>query len=168
MTDRPVVIRAVEVSSVRKSVACVVLSDRARTRTTPVTAKSDAREATRATIFIAKSPLFSGRAVGSVQQAIELRPDLVLLCACLMAESAIRLWLQLGGRGFRLVMIEVVVSPCQSGARVPLGILDGHVGAVEFPREIASARRFRARTVGELLGLEDPLQFFEEDRAVGE
>src|SRR5262245_26809131 len=84
-----------------------------------------------------------------------------------MAESALRLWLQLGGRGLRLVMVEVVVSPCQSGARVPLGILDGHVGAVEGPREIAPARRLRARTVGELLGLEDPLQLLEEDRSLG-
>src|SRR5262245_14391223 len=101
-----------------------------------------------------------------VQQAIELRPDLVLLCAGLMAKCALRLRPQLGGRSLRLLMIEVVVSPLASGLCVPLGILDGHISAVEGPREIAPAGRFHARAVGKLLRPEDPLQFFEEDRAL--
>src|SRR5262245_33893652 len=49
--------------------------------------------------------------LGSVQQAIELRPDLVLLCAGLMAKCALSLRPHLGGRSLRLVMIEVVVPP---------------------------------------------------------
>src|SRR5262245_39562278 len=100
-----------------------------------------------------------------VQQAIELGPDLVLLCAGLVAKCALRLRPQRGRRGLRLVMIEVVVAPAAAGLRVPLGILDGHVGAVELTREVAAARRFRTRTIGKLLEAEDSLQFLEEDRA---
>src|SRR5438128_6872953 len=82
------------------------------------------------------------RPLGSVvQQAIELRPDLVLLCAGLMAKSALRLRSQLGGRGLRFVMIEVVVAPGAAGLRVPLGVLDGHVSTVEGSGEVPSARR---------------------------
>src|SRR5215470_8659063 len=106
------------------------------------------------------------RTLGSVQQAIELRPDLVLLCAGLMAKCALSLRPHLGGRSLRLVMIEVVVPPAAAGRRVPLRVLDGHVGAVKFAREVTPARRFRTRTVGKLLGLADPLEFFEQDRAV--
>src|SRR5262245_62218334 len=62
-------------------------------------------------------------------------------------------------------MIEVVVAPAAAGLRVPLGILDGHVGAVELTGEVAAARRFRTRTVGKVLGAEDSLQLLEEDRA---
>src|SRR4029077_18695776 len=116
-----------------------------------------------------KSPCSNGRRwpLGSVvQQAIELRPDLVLLRAGLMAKGALRLRPQLGGRGLWLVMIEVVVAPGAAGLRVPLGVLDGHVRAVEFAGEIAPARRFHTRAVGSLLGAEDPLQFLEEDRAL--
>ena len=58
-------------------------------------------------------------ALGSVQQAIELRPDLVLLCAGLVAKRAFRFRPQLGGRGLRLVMIQVVVTPSAAGLRVP-------------------------------------------------
>src|SRR5262245_64937755 len=118
---------------------------------------------------MAKSPFSaSARSVlGSLQQAIELCPDLVLLCAGLMAKCALGLRPQLGGRGLRLMMIEVVVSPAAAGRRVPLRVLDGHVGTVIFAREVTPARRLRTRTVGKLLRLEEPLQFFEQDRAAG-
>src|SRR5262249_29344912 len=114
-----------------------------------------------------ESPVRSARrALGSVvQQPIELGPHLVLLCAGLMAECALRFRPHLGAGGPRLVMIEVVVSPAAAGLRVPLGVLDGHVGAVEGSREITFARRFQARAVGRLLGAEGALQFLEEDRA---
>src|SRR5262249_19789869 len=129
-------------------------------------AASDERQTTWA-IFMAKSPFSASArsALGSLQQAIELRPDLVLLCAGLMAKCALGLRPQLGGRGLRLMMIEVVVSPAAAGRCVPLRVLDGHVGTVIFAREVTPARRLRTRTVGKLLGLEDPLQFLEEDRA---
>src|SRR5262249_28743688 len=139
-------------------------------RTKAATASSGTSEAMLATIFMATIPVQPAcrRTLGSVvQQAIELRPDLVLLGTGLMAKCALRLRPQLGGRGLGLVMIEVVVSPAAAGLRVPLGVLDGHVGAVEFPGEITPARRLQSRTVGELLGLENPLQFLEEDRAFG-
>src|SRR5262249_17409827 len=123
-----------------------------------------------ATIFMATMVVQPARrrALSSVvQQTIELRPDLVLLGAGLMAKCALRLRPQLGGRGLGLVMIEVVVSPGAAGLRVPLGVLDGHVGAVEFTGEITPARRLQSRAVGILLGLDDPLQFLEEDRSFG-
>src|SRR5262249_57086980 len=66
------------------------------------------------------------------------------------------------------MMIELVITPGAAGLRVTLGILDGRVAAVEFPREIAPARRLRARTIGELLWLEDPLQLLEHDRSLRE
>src|SRR5262249_52145913 len=149
----------------RRSLRPSAADDRSANPTAAIAA-SDARQATCA-IFIAKAPFFSRRVgtLGSFQQTIELRPDLVLLGAGLMAKCALRLRPQLGGRGLGLVMIEVVVSPAAAGLRVPLGVLDGHVGAVEFPREITPARRFQARTIGKLLGLEDPLKLLEEDRA---
>src|SRR4029434_8332103 len=106
------------------------------------------------------------RTLGSVQQAIELRPDLVLLCAGLMAKCALSLRPHLGGRSLRLVMIEVVVPPAATGRRVPLRVLDGHVGAVIFAREVAPARRFRTRTVGKEIGLADSLSFFYVDPAL--
>jgi hypothetical protein len=45
--------------------------------------------------------------------------------------------------------------------RISLGILDSHVGAVEHAGEVASARWFLDRSVGKLLGPEDPLQLLD-------
>src|SRR4029077_16791777 len=79
------------------------------------------------------------------QQTIELGPHFVLLGARLMAECPLILRPQLGRRGFRLVMSEGVVSPSAAGLGVPLGVLDGHVGAVEGPRKVPPPRRLRER-----------------------
>src|SRR4029077_8224775 len=74
-------------------------------------------------------PASAGAQGGSVvQQAIELGPDLVLLGAGDVAEGAFRLRPHLRGRGLRLVMIEVVVTP-SPGIRESPGVLDGHIGA---------------------------------------
>src|SRR4030095_11258839 len=99
-----------------------------------------------------------------VQLTIELRPHVVLLGACYMAERAFRLRLHLGRRCLRLAVIEVVVSP-SIGFCVSLGVLDGHVGAVHGAGEIASPRRLLHGLIREPLGPEDSLQFLEEDRA---
>src|SRR5262245_9151065 len=74
-----------------------------------------------------------------VQQAIELRPDLVLLRHRLMTCPTLCERPQLGSRRFWLGMIEVVVPPAAAGLREPLRILDGHVGAVESAGEVTPA-----------------------------
>jgi hypothetical protein len=78
-----------------------------------------------------------------VQQGIELRPNLIFLCAGDMAKSAFRLRFQFGSWSFWLVMIEIVVPP-PAGIGIALGILDGHIGTIprpgKYPRPEGSVR----------------------------
>src|SRR5262245_62457927 len=83
-----------------------------------------------------------------------------------MAIGALRLWPHLGGRGFRLVMIEVVVAP-SARVGIALGILHRHIRAVKLSGEIASSRGLGARAVG-VQSRQRELQLLEEDRAFGE
>jgi len=82
-----------------------------------------------------------------VQQAIELSPNLIFLGAGDMAKGAFVLRFQFGGWRLWLMMIEIVVTPA-SRIGIALGILDGHVGAIERPGEITLPRRLGSRTVG--------------------
>src|SRR5262245_41758925 len=86
-----------------------------------------------------------------VQQGIELGPHLVLLGAGDMTVGALAYWFHAGSGCLRLMMIEVVVPPT-IGLGITLGILDGHISAVERSREIAPSRRLGSRTVGVLSG----------------
>src|SRR5215470_18160811 len=78
-----------------------------------------------------------------VQYAVELRPNLVSLGAGDVAKRAFRFCLHLGGRSLWLVMIEIEVSPA-SGVGKALGVLDGHIRAIELAREITPSRRLRS------------------------
>src|SRR6516165_6673400 len=77
-----------------------------------------------------------------VQYAVKLSPNLVSLGGGDMAKSAFRSCLHLGGQSLWLGVIEIEVSP-PAGVGIPLGILDSHIPAVEFPWEIAPSGRFR-------------------------
>src|SRR6516225_8773522 len=87
----------------------------------------------------------------NVQQGIELRPNIIFLCAGDMAKGAFRLRFQFGSWSFWLVMIEIVVPP-PSGIGIALGILDGHIGTIPRPGKISSPRGLGTRTVGVLPG----------------
>src|SRR5262245_62304356 len=63
------------------------------------------------------------------------------------------------------MMIEIVVAP-PSGIGIALGILDGHVGAIERSGEIAPPRRLGSRTVG-VLPRQRELQLLEQDCPFG-
>jgi hypothetical protein len=58
---------------------------------------------------------FAGRRKLLVQQAVELRADLVLLRAGDMTKSAFLFCLHLGGRSLRLEMIEIEIPPPDGG-----------------------------------------------------
>src|SRR5215469_18025215 len=75
-----------------------------------------------------------------VQYAVELSPDLIPLGAGEMAICAFRFWPDLGRLGLRLEMIEIEVSPA-SGVSKALGVLDGHIGAIERGGEKPHSRR---------------------------
>src|SRR5262249_57053540 len=60
------------------------------------------------------------------------------------------------------MMIEVVVSPA-AGVGIALGILDGHVGAIEVSWEIAPSRGLLPRAI-RVLRRQCQLQLLEEDR----
>src|SRR6516164_9536714 len=63
------------------------------------------------------------------------------------------------------MMIEIVVAP-PVGSGIALGILDRHICAVEWAREIAAPRRLDARTVVVLLRQRE-LQLLEQDGPFG-
>src|SRR5262245_64776585 len=63
------------------------------------------------------------------------------------------------------MMIEIVVAP-PVGIGIALGILDGHVGAIERSGEIAPPRRLGSRTVG-ILPRQRELQLLEQDCPFG-
>src|SRR6266436_3402757 len=81
-----------------------------------------------------------------VQQRIELGPHFIFLRAGLMAVAALFLRLQFGSWSLRFMMVEIVVAPA-SGIGITLGILDGHVGSVKGPGEIAPPRRFHSGAI---------------------
>src|SRR5580700_5203970 len=82
-----------------------------------------------------------------------------------MAISAFRLRLQFGRWCFRLMVIEIVISP-PAGIGVAFGVLDRDVGAVQSTREIASSGSLCPRAVRILLW-QSKLQFLEQDCAFG-
>src|SRR5262245_39558151 len=86
-----------------------------------------------------------------VQQRIELDPDVVFLGAGPVAVGAFVVCHGFGSWSFGLMMIEVEISPA-AGVGKPLGILDGHVGAVERSGEIAAPRALDPRAIGLLPG----------------
>src|SRR5215469_1393609 len=77
-----------------------------------------------------------------VQYAVKLSPNLVSLGGCDVTKCAFRLWLRGGGQSLWLEVMEIEVSP-PAGVGIPLGILDSHIRAVEFPWEIAPSGRLR-------------------------
>src|SRR5262249_7686813 len=109
--------------------------------------------------------MLSDHTTSPIQQRIELGPDVVLLGARDMAVGAFRHWPHLGGRVLWLMMIEVEVAPA-AGFGETLGVLHGHVGAVEGTGEIAAAGKLGSRTVG-VHARQSELQLLEEDRAFG-
>jgi len=62
-------------------------------------------------------------------------------------------------------MVEVVVTPA-AGVGVALGVLHGHVGAVEFAGKVSAPGRLSARAVRVLLR-QRQLEFLQEDGAFG-
>src|SRR5215510_5786861 len=96
-----------------------------------------------------------------VQQGIELGPNLIFLGAGDVAKGAFVQRFRFGSRSLWLMMIEIVVAP-PSGIGIALGILDGHVGAIERSGEIAPPRRLGSRTVG-VLPRQRELQLLEQD-----
>src|ERR1700732_364944 len=82
-----------------------------------------------------------------------------------MAKSAFLPWLHLGGRSLRLGMIEIEVSP-PPGVGITLRVLDGHIRAIERPREIPSSRRLLSRAIRVFSGQRE-LQLLEHDCAFG-
>src|SRR5262249_20147544 len=71
-----------------------------------------------------------------------------------------------GSRCFRLMVIEIVETP-PAGIGMALGILHGHIGAVETSGEIAPPRRLGSRTVG-ILSRQRQLQLLEQYCPFGE
>src|SRR5215469_91256 len=100
-----------------------------------------------------------------VQERIELGPNVIFFGIGLMATSAFRLRFQFCRWSFRLVMIEIVVTPAAS-SRVTLRVLYGRVSAIQRPTEIAASGRFCARAI-RVVARQRQLQLFEEDCSVG-
>src|SRR4029077_12412672 len=71
-----------------------------------------------------------------------------------------------GSWSFWLKVIEVVVTP-PSRIGIALGILDGDIGAIERPGEIAPPRRLCSRTIA-VLSRQRELQLLEKDCSFGE
>src|SRR5262245_10475015 len=99
-----------------------------------------------------------------VQQRIELGPDLVFLGTAKVAGVAAIC--DFGGRSFWLMMIEIEVAPAARSGKA-LGILDGHIRAVESAGEIAPPRRLGSRAVA-VLSWQRELQLLEQDCPFGE
>src|SRR6516165_9349547 len=88
--------------------------------------------------FISPSRRYSLRyAQLLIQYSIELRPNLVLLCAGKMTEGALVSRFHFGTRSLRFVVIEIEVPPLSRGRKV-LRIFDSHIGTVEGAGEISS------------------------------
>jgi hypothetical protein len=100
-----------------------------------------------------------------VQQGIELGPHLIFLRAGDMTIRAFVLGFHLGSWCLWLMMIEIVEPP-PSGIGIALGVLDGHIGAIEGPGEIAPPRRLGSRTIG-VLARQRELQLLEHDCPFG-
>src|ERR1700746_632650 len=78
----------------------------------------------------------ASHAESPIQQAIELRPNLVFLSVGYVAIGTFVFWLHSGSWRFRLMMIEIVVAPA-ARVGIALGILDGYISAIKGTREIA-------------------------------
>src|SRR5215472_10771776 len=101
-----------------------------------------------------------------VQERIELGPNFIFLGAKLdVTEAAFLSCAHFGGRSFWLMMIEIVVAP-PVGSGIALGILDRHICAIEWAREIAAPRSLDARTVVVLLRQRE-LELLEQDGPFG-
>src|SRR5580704_14710692 len=75
-----------------------------------------------------------------VQQAIELRPNLVFFRAGDMTNGAFLLWLHRCCRRLWLGMVEIEESPTP-GSSEALGVRDRHGGAIDPAWEITPSRR---------------------------
>src|SRR4029077_5621112 len=96
-----------------------------------------------------------------IQSDVELRPNLVLLGARHVAVRAFRLGFQFRSGCFRLIVMEVVITP-STGIAVALAILDRHIRTVQFSGKISPARGLSSRTV-RILSWDRELQLLEHD-----
>ena len=102
-----------------------------------------------------------------VQNAVELRPNLVSLSGGDMAKCAFRFIFDFGDRSLRLVMIEIEEPPTGVVGK-PLRVLDSRVRPVELAREITPSRRLRSRAIRVFTRPLGELQLLEKKRSVGE
>src|ERR1700730_15096596 len=96
-----------------------------------------------------------------IQSWIELRPDLILLGARHVAISTFQLGFQFCGGRFRLMVIEIEITPA-AGIGVALAILDRHIGTVQGTRDKSPARRLGSRAI-RILCREGELKLLEKD-----
>ena len=82
-----------------------------------------------------------------VQYPVELRAHLVSFSSGDVTKCAIRLWLRCSGQSLWFRVTEIEVSPAPRGGET-LGILDGHIRAIERTGKISASRRLRLRAIG--------------------